>query len=157
MELTLIAAIARNNAIGKDEKLLWNLPADMAFFRRKTKGKTVLMGRKTYESIGKPLKDRKNIVLTQQDLSIEGVSIIHDLTEIEKISEEIMVLGGGQVYELCMPFAKRLIITEVQVSLDADTFFPYIDTNQFKCIRTERYAADEHNRYDMVFKEYDRI
>lgn len=157
MNLTMIAAIARNYGIGKNGKLLWHLPADMAFFRKMTLGKTVLMGRKTYESIGRPLINRKNIVLTHQDISIEGVSIIHHLKDIENTSEDIMVIGGEKIYELCMPLAKKLIITEVDAELEADTFFPKINLNQFKCISAEKYSSDERNLFSMVFKEYRRI
>jgi dihydrofolate reductase len=157
MSMTLIAAVDKNYGIGYQGQLLWHLPADMAFFRKMTMGHTIVMGRKTYDSIGKPLKDRENIVLTTQTLQIPGVTVIHDLKELVKEQKEIMIIGGAQIYELCLPFANRILLTEVDANLQADTFFPKIDKKQFQCIQEDRYAADEKNIYDMVFKEYIKI
>jgi dihydrofolate reductase len=157
MSMTLIAAVDNNYGIGYQGQLLWHLPADMAFFRKMTMGHTVVMGRKTYDSIGKPLQDRENIVLTTQTLQIPGVTVIHDLKELVKEQKELMIIGGAQIYELCLPFANRILLTEVDANLQADTFFPKIDKKQFQCIQEDRYAADEKNIYDMVFKEYIKI
>jgi dihydrofolate reductase len=154
MNLTLIAAVDKNYGIGYQGQLLWHLPADMAFFRKKTLGHRVLMGRKTFDSIGKPLKDRENIVLTRQPIDIPGVKIIHHLEELANPQEEVMVLGGGEIYQFCLPLAKRIILTEVDVELTADAFFPQFDKNQFQCISEEYYPANEKNIYNMVFKEY---
>jgi dihydrofolate reductase len=156
MNMTLIAAIENNNGIGYQGKLLWHLPADMTFFRSKTIGHPVLMGRKTFESIGKPLKNRENIVITRQKIEIPGVKIIHNLDELALIPDEIMVLGGGEIYQLCLPYAKRILLTEVDASLSADTFFPEFDKNIFKCESEVFHPADEKNIYQMVVKEYTR-
>ena len=158
MNLTLIAAIAKDNGIGLDGKLLWNLPADMAYFRKMTIGKTVLMGRKTYESIGKPLANRRNIVLSRVLKEMEGIEVLSNYSQIEHIGEEeLMILGGAEVYALSMPLANRLIITEVHATFKADTFFPQIDPNLFECISESTFSADEKNSYSMTFKEYRRI
>lgn len=154
MNLTLIAAVDLAYGIGYLGQLPWKLPADMAFFRKKTIGHPVLMGRKTYESIGKPLKDRDNYILTRQPMQISDVHIIHQLEEIAHLSDEIMVIGGAQIYNLCLPFANRIILTEVQVQLKADTYFPTFDKNEFYCIDQSFYAADKDNPYNMYFREY---
>ena len=156
MNLTLIAAIEQNYGIGYQGKLLWHLPADMAFFRKKTIGHKVLMGRKTYESIGRPLKDRENIVMTRQNIELPGVKIIHYLKEIKNDQEEIMILGGAELYALCLPYAKRIFLTEVEVNLKADAYFPKFDKMQFKCITKEFYPADDKNNYNMYFNEYSK-
>lgn len=154
MNLTLIAAVEHNYGIGFQGHLLWDLPADMAFFRKKTWGATVIMGRKTYESIGRPLKNRKNYVLTRQPIHIPEVNVIHHLKELDHLQEEIMVIGGAEIYQLCLPYAKRIILTEVDVSLPADTFFPEFDHQKYECVSAEYYPADEKNQYNMIFKEY---
>ena len=155
MNLTLIAAVDKMYGIGYQGQLLWNLPADMAYFRKKTLGYSVLMGRKTFDSIGKPLKDRRNFVLTRQSLNIPGVEVIHDFSKLHD-SEEIMVIGGAEIYSLCMPYAKRILLTEVDAELPADTFFPKFDKSQFQCVSEESYLADEKNIYNMIFKEYSK-
>ena len=154
MNLTLIAAVDEKYGIGYQGKLLWNLPADMTFFRKKTIGFPVIMGRKTYESIGKPLKDRENYILTRQNIEIPGATVIHQLEEIQHIQEEIMVLGGAEIYKLCLPYANRIILTEVAVQLKADTYFPKFDHLSFECVEAQYYSADEKNAYNMWFKEY---
>jgi len=156
MNLTLIAAVDKNYGIGYQGQLLWHLPADMAFFRKKTLGHMVLMGRKTFDSIGRPLKDRENIVITHQHIEIPGVKIVHHLEELANQQEEVMVLGGGEIYQLCLPYAKRIILTEVDAQLTADAFFPKFDKNQFQCVSEDYYPADEKNIYNMSFKEYIR-
>jgi dihydrofolate reductase len=156
MNLTLIAAVDKNYGIGYQGQLLWHLPADMAFFRKKTLGHMVLMGRKTFDSIGRPLKDRENMVITHQPIEIPGVKIVHHLEELANQQEEVMVLGGGEIYQLCLPYAKRIILTEVDAQLTADAFFPKFDKNQFQCVSEDYYPADEKNIYNMSFKEYIR-
>lgn len=157
MNLTLIAAVDKNHGIGYQGELLWHLPADMAFFRKNTLGHVVLMGRKTFDSIGQPLKDRENIVITRQNIEIPGVQIIHDLKDIAHRQEEIMILGGAEIYNLCLPLAKKIILTEVDAELTADAYFPPFDKTQFQCVKEDYYPADEKNIYNMVFKEYIKI
>ena len=157
MNLTLIAAVDKNHGIGYQGELLWHLPADMAFFRKNTLGHVVLMGRKTFDSIGRPLRDRENIVITRQNIEILDVQIIHDLKDIAHRQEEIMVLGGAEIYNLCLPLAKKIILTEVDAELTADAYFPPFDKTQFQCVKEDYYPADEKNIYNMVFKEYIKI
>lgn len=154
MNLTLIAAVDRAFGIGYQEQLPWHLPADMTFFRKNTIGHPVLMGRKTYESIGKPLKDRDNYILTRQPIQISDAHIIHQLEDIAHLCDEIMVIGGAQIYNLCLPFAKRILLTEVDTTVKSDTFFPRFNHLKFKCVSSQYYPADENNIYNMWFKEY---
>src|SRR5574343_279775 len=128
-QITLIAAIGKNNELGKENKLLWDLPNDMKHFREKTTEKTVIMGRKTFESIGRPLPRRTNIVVTRSaDFHKEGVLVAHSLEEalaLAKQSEtEVFVIGGGELYRQALPLATALEITHVDMTADADTFFP---------------------------------
>lgn len=154
MNLTLIAAVDKKYGIGYQGKLLWNLPADMAFFRKKTIGFHVVMGRKTYESIGKPLKNRENYILSRQKIEIPGAFVIHQLQDIQHIREELMILGGAEIYKLCLPIANRIILTEVEAQLKADTYFPTFNKSEFECIQESFHAADKDNLYNMYFREY---
>ena len=124
----LIAAIDRNNAIGKGNTLPWKLPSDMARFKELTMGKTILMGRKTYQSIGRALPGRKNIVLTRAEWKADGVQVFSSLEalEAELPDEEIWVIGGGEVYKQTITKASSLVITHVDLEVEADTWFPDI-------------------------------
>jgi dihydrofolate reductase len=129
MKLSLIAAVARNGAIGKDNALLWHLPGDLPRFKQLTMGSPLIMGRKTYDSIGRPLPGRRNIVISRNpDWSVPGVEIAHSLDEALALVAEVpqaFVMGGGQIYAQALPHADELVLTEVdQDVLDADTFFP---------------------------------
>ncbi len=135
--ISLIAAIGENRELGKDNQLPWHLSADLKYFREQTKGKPVIMGRKTYESIGRPLPMRENIIISHNpDYKAEGC---HSCTSLDKAislaksfsAEEVMVIGGGQIYTESLKFADRLYITEVHKSVDADAFFPDFDKNSW--------------------------
>ncbi|REK77101.1 dihydrofolate reductase [Paenibacillus paeoniae] len=160
MSITLIAAMDRNRAIGYENQLLWHLPGDMAFFRRTTTGKTVLMGRKTFDSIGKPLPNRRNLILTRQStLELDGCEIIHSPEEaLEKFRhEEIMILGGSEVYTWMLPFADRLLLTEVDAEIDkADAYFPEFDKRIWGLKDSVFNQKDERNPYDYTFQTYER-
>lgn len=160
MSITLIAAMDRNRAIGYENKLLWHLPGDMAFFRRMTTGKTVLMGRKTFDSLGKPLPNRRNIILTRQaNLEIEGCEILHHPEEaLKKFGhEDLMVIGGTEIYNLMLPFADRVLLTEVDVEIEkADAYFPEFDSVAWKLTDSVFNGKDERNRYDYTFQTYER-
>lgn len=156
MKISLIAAIGKNRELGKGNKLLFQIPEDMKFFREKTRGHAVIMGRKTYESIGHPLPDRTNIVVTRStDSSVpDGVVIKNSIEEaleyaksIEK--EEVFIIGGAQIYELSLPYANTLYLTLVEASVpDADAFFPaYTDFNR---IISERMSSDENYVYNFL-------
>jgi dihydrofolate reductase len=157
--IVLIAAMASNRAIGLDNKLLWKLPADMAYFRSATMGNTVLMGRKTYESIGKPLPGRKNVILTsQQDYVVEGCQVIHSVDEALALSntEPIYIIGGAEVYKQFMPYADRILLTFVQQYFDGDTFFPEVDLTEWELISDTAGETNEKNPYVYSFQVYYR-
>ncbi len=161
MILSLIAAIGINNELGKDNKLLWDLPADMRHFRETTSGHPVIMGRKTFESIGRPLPNRRNIVLSRstenyQAPGCENVSSVEEALNLFKDSdEEIFVIGGAQIYKLFLPYANRLYITRVNSSFDADAFFPEIDQEWKEAFRDD-YAPDEAHAYPYSFVIYEK-
>jgi len=163
MKISIIAAIGRKNELGKKNDLLWNLPADMKHFRETTKGHTVVMGQKTFESIGHPLPNRRNIVLTQnKNLKLDGLELVYSLDELDslikktsKIEEEIFIIGGGQIYKLFIEKADKLYITHVGAEFpDAEIFFPMIEENKWQKIKSEKYHKDELNKYDLEFTEY---
>ena len=147
MEVVLIVAVAKsNNGIGKDNDLLWHLPADMKFFRLNTIGYPVITGRKNYESIPekyRPLPNRNNIVVTRQNIEFEGADVVKSIDEAIKIAktynqEKVFIIGGGQIYKQCLAddLIDKMIITWVDVKLDADVFFPEIDSSIWQLIKT---------------------
>jgi len=147
MSITLIAAMASNRAIGQDNKLLWRLPSEMAHFRRSTTGKTVLMGRKTFESLGRPLPNRLNVILTRdRDFSSEGCEIVHSVDEaLQQYSNdeaELMVIGGAEIYRQFLPYAEKLLLTEVDARIDGDAFFPEVPEAEWSIADSEPYWAD---------------
>ena len=165
MILSIISAIGKNNEIGKANTLLWNLPADMKHFKETTTGHPVIMGQKTFESIGKPLPNRRNIILTKdEDFRRDGIEIVYSTEELldllEKTTDkntECFIIGGGQIYKLFIDKADKLYITHVDVEFpDADTYFPVIDENIWEKTKSSSYAKDEQNVYDLEFAEYTR-
>ena len=158
MTLSLIAAIGHNNELGKDNHLLWDLPADMKHFRDTTRGHAVIMGRKTHESIGRPLPNRRNIVITRDmNYAREGVEVVHSIEEALELfkdtDEEVFNIGGAEIYKAGMPFANKLYITHVGSSFEADSFFPEIDSSWQKNSE-QTYPADAENAYPLTFIEY---
>ncbi len=158
--LSLIWAMDRNRLIGRDNALPWRLPADMAWFKKQTMGKPVLMGRKTFESIGHPLPGRTNLILTrQQNLHIEGCTIINDPNEITAVTphaEEIMVMGGAEIYALLLDKADRLYITEIDSEFEGDAWFPKFDQSSWHRLFQETHQPDEKNRYPYSFTILER-
>ncbi|APX07401.1 diacylglycerol kinase [Vibrio campbellii] len=154
MIISMIAAMADNRIIGKDNQMPWHLPADFAWFKRCTMGKPVVMGRKTYESIGRPLPGRLNIVISRDaSLSIEGVTIVTSIEQALEIAgevEEVMIIGGGAIYAACLPVANKLYVTHIETEIEGDTQFPDWG-NEFKETYSEEYQADEKNAYNMRF------
>lgn len=165
MILSAIVAHDRNNAIGKDNQLPWQLPEDLKFFKNTTLGKPVIMGRKTYDSLGKPLKGRLNIVLSRQkDLALPGEVAIYDSIEgaikwLESANvEEAFIIGGGRIFEETMPLFDKMYITKVDTVVeDADAFFPHIDHSHWKLTWEEAHKADEKHAFDFTFQLYERI
>lgn len=150
--ITLIAAIGKNSEIGNNNKLLWNIPEDMAHFKNYTMGKVVVMGRKTFASIGsKSLPGRKCIVISTQNLHNTAVTAhsIDDILSIEHCYPEIVVIGGAQVYEQMIDHASKLVITHVDSEFVADTYFPKIDKNIWK-IESEKLSQDSNFSYRFV-------
>lgn len=164
MILSAIVAAAENKAIGKDNNLPWRLPDDLKFFKKVTLGKPVLMGRKTFESLGKPLVNRLNIVLSHQDLQLpEGVLLYHDAgAAIQRMEEEGtdegFVIGGGDIFRQLMPRFDRIYYTLVHTDIaGADTFFPHINHAHWKPVWEEEHPADEKHAYAFTFMQWERI
>jgi len=146
--ITIIVAKSNNGIIGKDGDLPWRLPEDLKRFKRLTTGNIVVMGRKTYDSIGRPLPNRKNIVISRNtSLRIEGVEVEYDLIDVLKRNQEenVYVIGGGQIYVDALPFTEKLEVTEVDVELVGDTSFPEIDSSHWKEIFREKRVDPESN------------
>jgi dihydrofolate reductase len=162
MLLSAITAIARNNVIGKNNALPWHLPADMRFFKNTTMGHPVIMGRKTYESFGKALHGRTNIVITRQkDYVLSDAIVVHLLTEAiekakESASDEAFILGGAQIYQQSMPLLNRIYLTRIYADFDGDTFFPEINPDEWQLIKEEYHEPDEKNKYAYAFQTWER-
>jgi len=152
--INIIVAYDKNLAIGKDNTLVWRQSADLKRFKELTTGHTVVMGRKTYESIGKPLPNRRNIVITRQDIKIDGVEIVNSIEAIKNIKEDIFIIGGGEIYEKLIIFADRLYVTEIDCEIDADTWFPKIDLNLWKIDSVEKHLSDAKNEFNYNFVNY---
>jgi len=155
--LSIIVAVAENNAIGKDNDLIWYIADDLKRFKRLTTGHTVLMGRKTFDSLPNgALPKRTNVVITRnQSLQLENCIILHSVEEaIEKykdVPEEIFILGGGSIYKKMLPYAQKIYLTEVHQSFDADVFFPEINMENWEVVSEEHHSKDEKNEYDFSF------
>ena len=130
--INIIAAVGKNLELGINNKLIWHLPEDLKYFKEVTTGKTVVMGKKTYESIGKPLPNRKNIVLTRQNISISEVEIIHNIKDVLNKKESIFIIGGADVYKQFLPYANNIYLTEIDDQKEADTYFPKFDKNLYE-------------------------
>lgn len=163
MILSAIVATAKNNVIGKDNDIPWYLPADLKYFKKITIGHHIIMGRKCYESIGRPLPKRTNVVVTRNPFFIAtGCLIAHNVAEAVALAEangesEVFIIGGGQIYEIAMPYIDRLYLTEVDLSVEGDIFFPEIDENLWKLTSEEKHSADEKNEHNYTFKILERI
>lgn len=159
--LSVIAAVARNGAIGKDNTLLWHLPEDLKFFKRTTLGCPVIMGRKTYDSIGRPLPGRRNIVITRQaNWSAPGIETADSLDAALALIHEApkaFVIGGAQIYAQALPHADEIVLTEVDADFDADTFFPVWDREQFQEVARETHPATAPTNLTYAFVTYQRI
>lgn len=159
--ISIIAAIGKNNELGKKNTLLWHMPADMKYFRETTKGHPVIMGRKTFESIGSPLPNRKNIVITRdRDYTHQGIEVVHSLVEAMSLfnKEEIFIIGGAEIYKQAMPLASRLYITHVDAEdKGADAFFPEIIPVLWNEISHQENKKDEKNPHNYTFSIYDKF
>ena len=163
MMLSVIVAMSENRLIGRGGELPWHLSADLRRFRRLTTGHAIIMGRKTYESIGRPLPERRSIVITRQaDYRAEGIETAGNLDAalalVADVSEnsEVFVIGGAEVFRDALPRAGLLYVTLVHAELDGDVFLPPVDTDEWKLASEERHAADERNDFDYSFLVYER-
>lgn len=153
-ELVLIAAVARNRVIGLDNKMPWHLPEDLRYFKAQTEGHTVLMGRKTFESLGRPLPKRRNIVITRQsDWQAEGVEVAHSLHEAYAACApegRVFVIGGAELYRQALPEADTLLLTEMDITPEGDTFFPEFDAAQFREAARDPHQSAQGMHYAFV-------
>jgi len=165
MIISLIAALTTNRVIGKNNDLPWKLPDDMSYFMRTTKGHTVIMGRKNYDSLPEkfsPLPNRINIVVTRQrNFNAPGCQIVHSLEEAIRLAKksnepEVFNIGGAELFTLGLPLADRLYLTEIQASIDGDTFFPEIDRSVWKETSRVHHDADKKHAFEFDFVVYDR-
>ena len=159
--ITIIAAIGKNNELGKGNQLLWHLPEDLKYFKKMTLEHPIIMGRKTYESIGKPLPNRTNIVVSRKENWFEeGILIVPSIKEAikhaKKINEQIFIIGGGNIYEQTIDLADCLKITQVDFQTKADAFFPKIDENIWQKTNEIHHPKDEKHAYDFSFQTWER-
>jgi len=155
MMITFVVAAAENNAIGKDNQLLWKLPTDLKHFKTITSGGTVIMGRKTFDSMGKPLPNRRNIVVTRNtDLKIEGAEVTQSLEEALDLcqeEEEVFVIGGAEIYKAALDKTDKIYLTRVHQSFEADAFFPELDPEKWEETAREYHEPDEKNPIPFSF------
>ena len=162
MKISAIVAVAKNNVIGKDNDIPWYLPADLKYFKKTTLNHHIIMGRNCYESIGKPLPKRTNVILTRNPFYlVSNCYITHSIDEALQVAEdngddEAFIIGGAQIYELAMDRCERLYLTEVDLEVEGDVLFPQLNMDEWKLISEEPHKADEKNEYDYVFKIFER-
>lgn len=162
MHINQVVAAASNNVIGKNNRLLWSLPNDMKFFKNTTWGMPVIMGRKTFESLGKPLAGRTNIVIThQQNWQPEGVLVVNNIQEAmaaaaETDAKEAFVIGGGEIYRQTLPLTERIYLTRVHTTLDGDTFYPGFNESEWQLLSQLDFAADEKHAHAYSFQVWQR-
>lgn len=158
--ISIIVAIARNGVIGAGNSLIWHISEDLRRFKAITIGHPVVMGRKTYESIGRPLPNRTNVVITRQsDFKAEGCIVVHSLQEaIQRFAEneEVFIIGGGQIYAEALPLAKRIYLTEVDADYEGDTYFPQWDRSSWQLIEQEHFPHGEKFTQPFAFLTYER-
>ncbi len=153
LPVSLIVAATRNQVIGRDNQMPWHLPEDLRYFKQRTLGKPIIMGRKTWESLGRPLPGRLNIVISRQaGLELEGAEVFTDLDAAlqrgyqwaaQKGADEVMVIGGGQLYQAALQLAQRVYLTRIDLELEGDTFFPVLDAQHWQQIEAETHPAQE--------------
>ncbi|GAB1265500.1 dihydrofolate reductase [Aurantivibrio infirmus] len=169
MLISIIVAASTNNVIGKNNELPWRISEDLQYFKRKTMGKTIIMGRNTFDSIGKALPGRTNVVITRQkNWSAPGVKVAHSIAEAIQLSEslslidgneEVIVIGGAQVYREVLAMASRVYLTRVHAQIEGDAYFPPLGSNgdEWRLISSEEFPARLPNNYDYAFEVYERV
>ena len=162
MTVSAIVATAKQNVIGKDNDIPWYLPADLKYFKRTTLGHHIIMGRKSYESIGRPLPKRTNVIITRDPFyTVSNCVVVHSVEEALKFAldnneEEAFIIGGGEIYRLALPFVDRLYLTEVDLKVEGTIYFPTLDIDEWNLVSSEAHTADEKNEHDYVFKVLER-
>lgn len=157
--ISVIVAVAENGTIGDNNTLLWHIAEDMKRFRQLTTGHPVVMGRKTYDSLGRPLPNRRNVVISRQDLAIEGCEVAHSLEEalaLFQAEEEVFIIGGAQIYAEAMPVADRFYLTVVEHPYEGDTLFPAWNPLDWQLIEMERFEQGSAYPYPFRFETYER-
>ena len=160
--LSIIVAIANDNVIGKDNKLIWHLPEDLKRFKSLTTGHTIIMGRKTFESLGRVLPNRKHVILCndmEMNIDNENVEIFKDISQLKQYidsDEENFVIGGATIYKLLMPYANKLYIKKINESFEGDVYFPQIDENEWQEVKREKGLKNEDNPFDYDYIDYIR-
>lgn len=160
MNISIIVAISENNAIGKNNQLLWHLPADLKHFKEITSGNTIIMGRKTYDSIGRPLPNRRNIVITRQaDLKLDGIETVNSLQEAVSLcatEKEVFIIGGAEIYKNSLALTNKIYLTTVHQTYEADAFFPELKVDDWITTHQEYRLADEKNNVAYTFSTLER-
>lgn len=161
MIISIIAAISNNYVIGKDNQIPWHLPADFAYFKKNTLGKPIIMGAKTFESIGKALPGRKNIILHRdKNYKAEGCIVVDSIEaalEAARDAQEVMICGGASVYQQFLPMAQRLYLTYIDHDFAGDTFFPEFEKKEWREISREKHEPDQKNPYAYAFVVLERV
>lgn len=164
MSICLVVAAAKNNVIGVDNKMPWHLPKDLQYFKQLTLSKPIIMGRKTFDSIGRPLPGRDNIVITrQQEWCHEGVHVVHELDAAIGLAAElnpsadVMIIGGAEIYRQALSLADKVFLTRVDAKLDGDAFFPALDSTQWRQTSCEEHGACERNPHSYAFCVLERV
>ncbi len=158
--LSIIVAIAKNNVIGKDNKLIWHIPEDLKRFKELTTGKTIIMGRRTFESLGRVLPNRNHVVLTKREeakIDNEQIEVAYGIEDIKKYIEddnENFVIGGASIYRMLMPYSNKMYVTQINQEFEGDTFFPEIKEEEWKAVERTKGLTDEKNPYDYEYITY---
>jgi len=159
--ISIIVAVGKNGEIGKDNKLLWHLPDDLKFFKRITTGHPVLMGRNTFESIGRPLPNRRNIIITRNiNYAAEGIEVANSINAALTLttdSEDIMIVGGADIYKQILPQTDRVYLTVVNAEPEADKFFEQLKPSQWKLVEETHHAVDEKHAYSFDMQVWERV
>ena len=161
--LSIIVAKAKNNIIGKDNSLIWHLPEDLKRFKELTTGHTIIMGRKTFESLGRVLPNRKHLVFSQNpDFKVnnENVEVVHSMLQIQEYienEEETFVIGGAMIYNLLMPHVTKMYVTQINQDFEGDAFFPRIDAEKWEIIDKQKGIQDDNNKLDYEYITYKKI
>ena len=159
---SIIVAKADNDVIGSNNKIPWHMPADLKHFKHKTLGHAIIMGRKTFESLKKPLPGRTTIIITtHQHYQVPGCTVVHEIAEAFQVAQqaeetEVFIAGGGEIYRKTLPFADKIYLTAIRARVEGDTFFPPIDNTTWAVIKRESYAPDEKNPYPYDFIELEK-